>query len=85
MKKKIIIHEDKIIRARIISYCRKSKITYADLLPKLKFHRSGIDSQNCFIILDLMNELGAKISISKYRKWSRELQFLFSEGLKLVP
>lgn len=84
-QKKIIIHEDKIIRARIIFFCRKKRIAYADLFPKLKFNRSAIDSQNCFIVLDLMMEVGAKISIGEYRKWTRELQFLFSQGLKLVP
>ena len=74
-----------MLRARIKTFCRKSGVKYLELVPKLKYNRSGIDKQNSFIVLDLMMDLGAQISLGEYRQWSQELKNLMMQGYELHP
>tara|TARA_B100000963_G_scaffold12863_1_gene9933 strand:+ start:304 stop:558 length:255 start_codon:yes stop_codon:yes gene_type:complete len=82
---KKILHENQVIRKMIIRLCRIKKIKYEKLKPELKFHRSVIDKNNCFIILDLMMKQGAEIDLTEYRKWKNYFFELFDSGFKLIP
>ena len=82
---KKILHENQVIRGMIIRYCKDKKIKYEKLKPHLKFHRSGIDKNNCFIILDLMMKQGAEIDLTEYRNWKNNLYKLFDAGFQLIP
>ena len=84
MSQKKNLIDDKIIRSRIINYCRLTKIQYEILRPILKFNRSIICKKNCFMILNLMILEGAEIGFDDYRQWRKELETLFENGYKLV-
>ena len=84
MSKKML-HENQVIRTMIMKYCREKKVNYKNLKPKLKYHRSIIEESNCFIILDLMIDLGAQIGITEYRQWTKNLKSLFQADFKLDP
>ncbi len=84
MSQKKNIIDDKIIRSRILHYCRLTKIQYEILRPILKFNRSIINKKNCFMILNLMILEGAEIGFDDYRQWRKELETLFDNGYKLV-
>ena len=84
MSQKKNVIDDKIIKSRILHYCRIKKIRYENLKPILKFNRSMIGEKNCFMILNLMILEGAEIGFGEYRQWRRELETLFENGFRLV-
>tara|TARA_Y100000004_G_scaffold196371_1_gene266146 strand:- start:3712 stop:3969 length:258 start_codon:yes stop_codon:yes gene_type:complete len=84
MSQKKNVIDDKIIRSRILHYCRLKKIRYEILRPILKYNRSIIQQKNCFMILNLMILEGAEIGFDEYRQWRKELETLFENGFKLV-